>query len=70
MKSDYLIGCLENLKSLYDSIQTIMFRIYYVNISEDVYNIYEICGKLYTQKRWIMMLYLILISLKIVVFMI
>lgn len=70
MKSDYLIGCLENLKSLYDSIQTIMFRIYYVNISEDVYNIYEIYGKLYTQKRWIMMLYLILISLKIVVFMI
>ena len=51
MKSDYLIGCLENLKSLYDSIQTIMFRIYYVNISEDVSNIYEDIWKIvYTGK--------------------
>ena len=51
MKSDYLIGCLENLKSLYDSIQTIMFRIYYVNISEDVSNIYEDIWKIvYTEK--------------------
>ena len=51
MKSDYLIGCLENLKSLHDSIQTIMFRIYYVNISEDVSNIYEDIWKIvYTEK--------------------
>ena len=50
MKSDYLIGCLENLKSLYDSIQTIMFRIYYVNISEDVSSIYEDMWKIaYTE---------------------